>query len=130
MGGAQRLWFTDGVHPSPVSDGVEQVWLPLTPHYSSMETMPIHVDDAWQVVLTGGPSSRTEPIGRADERMATPQDLFRRPDPERPPDLFAIREYGAGRILMYGFRVQHRMQTHGTFKLLFNAFMEAGGPVT
>ena len=35
-------------------------------------------------------------------------------------------EYGNGRILMYGFRVQHRMQTHGTFKLLFNAFFKEG----
>jgi len=38
--------------------------------------------------------------------------------------------YGEGRILMYGFRVKHRMQTHGTFKLLFNALIAGGRPIT
>jgi len=36
--------------------------------------------------------------------------------------MVSIRQ-GQGRIVMIGFRAQHRAQTHGTFKLFFNALM-------
>ncbi len=98
MRGIEKLWFTDHVSASPVGEGVRQVWLPLTEHYSAVETMPIEVDPSWQVVLSGPPSSRTEPIDPAKASMPPPPERRVRTGGVREPPLFAIREYRGGRV--------------------------------
>jgi len=98
MGPSQKLWFTDNVVDGEVSDGVEQVWLPLTPLYSAVQTMPIKVSDDWQVVLKGGATARTVPFAAGEGTMLAAPGAVQREGGVAEPDLFAIRRYKSGRI--------------------------------
>ena len=74
----------------------------------------------------GGQAGRVHAVGRwaSDPERVLMSGLLHGADALAGKGAILDVEYGAGRILMYGFRVQHRGQTHGTFKLLFNALLK------
>jgi len=127
MRGHEQLASTRQVAPSPVSEGVEQVWYPLFDLYNAGATSPIQVGDAWQVVLRGAPTSYTVPVdpGRTG-RPAPPDPLVRRGG-VREPALFAIRSRGPGRIAFCAMWPQFSLG-QGTRWLYERRVLDAGFP--
>lgn len=92
------LALTDQVQPSPVSDGVKQIWYPVQPAYNAAHTGPLHVDDSWQVVVKASKTAKTKPIDLTKTGFAMIEKPFQRAEGVAEPPLFAIRPYKAGRI--------------------------------
>jgi len=99
LGQGNRCAFTDRILPSPVSEGVRGIWYPIDKHYTGAHTMPILVDENWQVVVRASETAYTEiPTFPRGGIQPVPGALI----PENPikdPVLFAVRDLkGAGRL--------------------------------
>ncbi|MCG8470063.1 MAG: peptidase M14 family protein [Gemmatimonadetes bacterium] len=126
----------------PVRDAVEGMW--GNEFWAPGSTLHIDVDTshpytwgmpekALAAYLAGGQVYETVPGPRSSSvrRLATYPDrdilqsgwLLGEESIANKAAIVAV-EKGQGTVLMLGFRVQHRAQTHGTYKLLFNALME------
>jgi len=100
MRGGETLSLTRQVLPSPVSEGVKQLWLPYGDHYNASWSGPISVSKDWQVVVKGSKTSRTKPVDLGKSGFAGPPDPLVRSEGVPEPDLLAIRAYKAGRIML------------------------------
>ena len=94
------LAYTDHVAASPVSAGVRGIWYPVQLHYNGADTLPLAVDNQWQVVVRAMPSARTVPVDLSKSSRPGPPDPLVRPKGVSAPPLFAIREVGEGRVAL------------------------------
>lgn len=96
----EHISLTRQVLPSPISEGVNQLWLPYGRHWAVSTSHPLAVDDNWTVVVRGSKTSRTVPVpdGRVGELGYEPAEPLVRPEGVDAPPLIAIREYRNGRI--------------------------------
>jgi len=94
------LAYTNQIAASPVSTGVQGIWYPVQLHYNATHTMPLSVDSNWQVVVSAMPSARTVPVDLSKSAYPGPPNPLIRPQGVTAPPLFAIRQYGAGRLAL------------------------------
>ncbi|MBO6574372.1 MAG: hypothetical protein JJ896_03065 [Rhodothermales bacterium] len=125
----------------PITNVIDGV--PSTEFYAPGATLRVRVEpghaltygmpkDALAILFRGGQVYRVDPTGRNDhiERLVTFRDrdilhsgwLIGEDHIAEKAALVRAR-YGLGDVVLIGFRAQHRMQTHGTFKFVFNALV-------
>jgi len=82
---------------------------------------------AWEVVPTAR-NERVETIIRFPERDLLQSGWLIGEQVIAGKAAMVSVQMGRGRVVMVGFRPQHRAQTHGTFKLVFNALLGGAPP--
>ncbi len=95
------LAYTDLIPHSPVSEGIQGIWYPTSPHYYAADTGPIVVDGNWQVVVRASATAHSQPEDlKKLSQYELPPHAFARPAPVSSPAWLAIRPYQAGRIAL------------------------------
>jgi len=95
-----RLCFTEQIAPSPVSDGVRQIWFPYGKHYNAGMTVPLVLGPEWQAVVKAMLSARTERINVGAGSFPPPTNVRRDFPLVTAPPIFAIRTYKKGRLAL------------------------------
>ncbi|HEY3415555.1 MAG TPA: hypothetical protein VGM23_01610, partial [Armatimonadota bacterium] len=97
--------YTKKIAPSPVSEEVNAIWFPVAPVSTwsyQLGGQPIDVSRDWTVVVRGSDTSFTaDPV--IDQKSAEAdlaKTMYRRPNQQTPPSLFAIRTVGDGRMAL------------------------------
>ena len=91
--------YTDQIQPSPVSDGVQQIWYPIDPHYCGAHTMPILINKDWKAVVHASKTAWCEVPTYDKGGIQPPKGALIPQEPIKDPVLFAIRDFpGGGRL--------------------------------
>jgi len=96
---------------NPLAYGMPDEGLVLFFYSQAFEILPNDFNERYEVVAT-----------YADRDILQSGWLVGGDALAKKPAMIAAR-YGQGKVVLIGFRTQHRAQTHGTYKLLFNALM-------
>jgi hypothetical protein len=121
LGDVNLCAFTDQVLPSPVSEGVKQIWYPINgPHYTSWHTMPVLIDSTWQPVVKAGRTAWTEvPTYPLANDQPAPGALIPT-EPIKDPVLFAIRDGTGTDGRLAAIQTWHQFSIGSGMKWLFN----------
>jgi len=95
----ERMALVDEIPASPVSAGVQTLWVPYMDFYfDNTVTSPLALSKEWKTVVQGSATSFTEPVLKSIHPL--PEGRLVRPEGEKRPTLIALREYKAGRVFL------------------------------
>ena len=120
-GSILRIWI-DQQHP--VGYGMPE-W--ASAYFARSQAFEIVKDPKGNAKDSRNPAARyrTHVIARYSDTVLLESGWIRGKDLIADKPAIVEVEYGQGRIILLGFRIQHRAQSHGTFPLLFNAILSS-----